>query len=302
MGKFGKGIGIHGVITGMLLSALTAGCAGLESIPYSPQQTPPSWLTIQPFVNITLGKLSFILIQPSSTILVYLLGIVAIATGIYYFKVRGTERTRLWWGIALVLWGIGALLAGTSYEAFSYEIKCRGQALCSWTSWWEIFYLILSAASINAMVAAGAYSNAIDRRRRVLLMYAALNSIIYFLLVFLGVYTLNKLLISFEMLLVFAAPGVLILFIMSVLSFRRTKERKDLASSITWVWLGVIIAGYFLYYSLGFTGVFWQQGVWFSENDILHIGLITWMIYLAAYLAARIYDLREPVSIAAQQQ
>ena len=41
---------------------------------------------------------------------------------------------------------------------------------------------------------------------------------------------------------------------------------------------------------LGATQTLWVRGVWFSENDVLHIGLIVWMIYLARVVAPRVVD------------
>ena len=64
----------------------------------------------------------------------------------------------------------------------------------------------------------------------------------------------------------------------------------DLALLITWGWLGITIAGYFLYLILDITHTLWVRGIWFSENDVLHIGLMIWMIYIAVILANRIVD------------
>ena len=150
-------------LTGLAL-ALT-GCRPLESMPYSPTRTPEDWLRIQPFVEVHLGPTAILVVQPTTTAIVYVLGIVAIGAGVHVLRRRDGHRSRLWWGIALPLWGIGALLAGTSYEAFSYQIKCAGRAACLWTSWWEIGYLAVSAASVDAILIAQAHACAAARWR-----------------------------------------------------------------------------------------------------------------------------------------
>ena len=76
---------------------------------------------------------------------------------------------------ALILWGGGALLAETSYEAFSYAIKCVGRATCVWTSWWEVLYLVLTVASVDALLLSEAYACAMGRARQALVVYAAAN-------------------------------------------------------------------------------------------------------------------------------
>ena len=276
-----------------IILALT-GCASLDSIPYSPRQTPQSWLQIQPFLEVELGKLELILVQPSSTIFVYLLGILAMAVGLYFFKVQRGQLSRSWWGIALILWGLGALFAGTSYQAFSYEIKCAGKEICSWTSWWEVIYLILSAASIQALVISGAYSSCMGKCRKVLLVYAVLEFMLYVVLVTVGVLTLTKFLISFDLLLIVTAPNILFLFILNGRRYLKTRNRMDLLLAATWIWLGLVIGIYYIYLVLGLTEHFWVQGIWFSENDLLHLGLISWMAYIALAAAERIRDEPDP--------
>jgi hypothetical protein len=274
---------------------LFSGCARLASLPYHPEQTPETWLQMQPFINIRAGSVDFVLVQPTSTFFVYLLGIVALGVGLYFLQIRGNYRSRTWWGFALLLWGMGAILAGTSYQAFSYEIKCAGQAICSWTSWWEIFYLLLSAASIDAMLISGAYSSSSGRGRKVLIYYAILNLVIYCVLVIAGTITLNRFLMSFELLLLVTAPTILFLFILNGWRYYKVRDGMDFALMITWMWLGVVIGGYFLYLVLGIKDILWGRGMWFSENDVLHIGLMSWMVYIGLYVARQIKDAPDTV-------
>jgi hypothetical protein len=61
--------------------------------------------------------------------------------------------------------------------------------------------------------------------------------------------------------------------------------------------LGLTIGAYFLYWALDITDVLWEQGIWFSENDVLHLGLLLWMVYIAVYVAKRIVDAPTPISV-----
>jgi hypothetical protein len=269
---------------------LLTGCARLDAIPASPPQTAATWLTIQPYAAIRIGALEIILVQPSTTFFVYLLGVLAVGAGLYFFRIRDGQRSRVWWGVALILWGAGALLAGTSYEAFSYAIKCAGRPACVWTSWWEVLYLILSVASVDAMLLAEAYACTTGRWRRVLMVYAVANAAVYAAVVLAGALIPVKFLVSFELLIFFAAPTILIFFILNGWRYARLRDDMDLALLGAWAWLALTLGAYFLYLMLGITQTLWARGVWFSENDILHIGLIVWMIYLARVVAPRVRD------------
>jgi hypothetical protein len=269
---------------------LLAGCTRLDAIPYSPPETAVSWLTIQPYVAIHMASRELILVQPSTTFFVYLLGIVAIGAGLYFFRMASGQWSRRWWGVALVLWGAGALLAGTSYEAFSYALKCVGRPACVWTSWWEVLYLILSVASVDAMLLAEAYACTVGRWRRVLSIYAIANAAAYLIIVLTGALVPVKFLISFELLILFAAPTILIFFILNGRGYARLKDDMDLALLVAWTWLVLTLGSYFLYLMLGITQTLWARGTWFSENDVLHLGLIIWMIYLARVVAPRVAD------------
>ena len=280
------------VFSSLLL--LLAGCGQLDSIPYSPAQTPETWLKIQPFTEINFGLQKIYFMQPSTSAIVYLLGILTIGVGIYFLKIRQNQKSRLWWGVALLLWGLGAILAGTSYEAFSYAIKCAGREACLWTSWWEIAYLVVTVWSLDAMMLAVAHSSTAGGLRRGLSIYALVNAIAYFALIVVSVFVPVKFLISFEFLLVVGAPTFVALFVINLLNYLKTKSMPELMLVGAWLWMAVTIAAYFGYYMTGWTDMLWAKGMWFSENDVLHIFLIVWMLYLGFGLAPRVMDISQP--------
>ena len=270
---------------------LLLGCGQLERIPTQPPQTPTAWLASQPYTIIPLNQQSIYVMQPTSTLFVYVLGIVAVGIGLHGWRRWQGQYARRWWGVALVLWGIGALLAGTSYEGLSYHLKCGERAVCQWTTWWEVGYLLFSAGSINAMLVAQAYAcGGNGRWRRGLMGYALLNMVVYATAVGIGVFVPVKFLISFEFLILAAAPTIVGFIILNGGRYWRGKHKMDAVLLATWLSLGGIIGLYFLYYLLEITPKLWAQGIWFSENDILHLSLIAWMGYIGRIVLPEVHD------------
>jgi hypothetical protein len=277
-------------LLGWLVLFMLTACGRTDALTFIPLQTPETWLEIQPYLQFQLGSRSILLVQPTTTVIVYLLGLITIAAGLYFLRIQAGHKSRYWWGIALLLWGVGAILAGTSYEAFSYELKCAGREICLWTTGWEIIYLLLSAASVDAMLLAQAYACTTGKWRRVSSAYAWSNLGLYALVLWVGIWVPARFLISFELLLLVTAPGVFIMIFLSARRYLQRKRVKDLVLLGAWGWLVITIGAYFLYLVSGLTQRLWVQGVWFSENDVLHIGLILWMVYLGWVMARRIDD------------
>jgi hypothetical protein len=221
-----------------------------------------------------------------------LLGLLTIGVGLNFWWLRGDQASRLWEGISLLLWGIGALLAGTSYQAFGYQIKCAGRETCAWTSWWEVIYLMLQQVSMDALLVAIACSCTEGMLQTVLLGYALLSAGVYIIVTFIGGILPVKSLITFELMVWVSTPPFLIMLILNAWRYYRLGTAMDLALVGAWVWLLLILTAYWLYDKLEITPKLWAKGkgIWFSQNDVLHIGLILWMIYIATVVAERVQD------------
>ena len=259
--------------------------------------TPENWREVQPCATIRLASKSIILTQPSSTVLVYTLGVLTIGVGLYFLYLQSDQVSRAWWGVSLLLWGVGALLAGTSYQAFGYQIKCAGRETCSWTSGWEVTYLMLQQVSVDALLVAIAFSCTTGTVRTVLLAYALLSAVAYVIIAVVGAIVPNKTLITFELMVWVSTPAFLAFLIINGWRYSLFSTPMDLAHLGAWTWLLCTMVAYWLYDKLDVTPKLWAggKGIWFSQNDVLHIGLIVWMIYLAVVVAGLVHDCSLPV-------
>jgi hypothetical protein len=262
-----------------------------------PELTPENWCEVQPCVTIRLASKHIILTQPSSTVFVYSLGILTIGIGLRFLWLQAGQLSRLWWGISLLLWGTGALLAGTSYQAFGYQIKCAGRETCAWTSWWEVIYLMLQQVSVDALLVAVALSCTQGALQVVLLGYALLSAAVYVTLAFIGALTPVRSLITFELMVWISTPVFLLALILNGWRYYTLGTPLDLALVGAWLLLLLIMTAYWLYDRLDLTPKLWAdgKGIWFSQNDVLHIGLLLWMVYVATAVANRVGDCLLPV-------
>ena len=281
----------------VIAKAVLSGFRRLKTIQYTdPELTPANWCEAQPCLKIKIASRKIILTQPTSTFLVYSLGLLSIGAGLYFLRIRDSEISRLWWGVSLLLWGTGALLAGTSYQAFGYEIKCAGRKSCAWTSWWEVVYLMFQQVSMDAMLVAVAYS-CTESLLTILSVYALVSAVVYVIFTLVGGIFPVKSLITFNLMVRVSTPILLLLFILNAWRYHMLRDPMDLALLGTWILLLLILAAYYLYDNLDITQKLWArgEGIWFSQNDVLHIGLILWVIYLATVVANRVKDYTVPV-------
>ena len=182
-------------------------------------------------------------------------------------------------------------MAGTSYQAFGYQLKCAGRDRVVWTSWWEVVYLLLQQYSVSLMLVAVAYSCLPIEAQEISIVVALSVSLAYTLCVAFGAFKPIKALITFELMVHVCTPLMLFMLGLNVWRYYQLSLPLDLA--LIGVWLGLIITMvlYNKYSSLGLTDALWKEERWFSENDVLHVVLIIWVIYLAVVLEPRVLDL-----------
>lgn len=280
----------------LVMSALgLAGCGRLDELTYDPPVTPVQWCEQRPCVAVG----DTIVNEPLGTVLVFTLAALWIGVGVYFLATRRGQNSRTWLGVALALGGLGAAQAGVSYQAFSYELKCAGQEVCRYTNGFEVGYSVTQAWSVSAMLIAVAYACATARPRRLMIGYAVLNALVYCVVAVAGVMQPSKTLLSFEVLMLFALPGIIIVIVVSGMRYRRTRD-----SCARWIlWAAILLVAvqiaYFAYYAAGITQTLWAggSGFYFSENDVLHVGMLAWLVLVAATLGPRLRDWSDPVAV-----
>jgi len=267
------------------------GCGKLSTIPQEPKTTPEAFLAAQHWITVHLGDAQVVISQPTSSIIVYFVGLFTILVGFRFYQHRNNQQSKLWWAIGLFLTGFGALLAGTSYQAFGYEIKCHGREFCTYTSWWEVHYMLLSALGMNAFLIASAYSSTRGFFRKSIMLYAVIHSIVYSALLMYGAFVPVQFLVSFELLMLSSAPAVVFVLGLHTNAFRISHDAMNRKLRNTWLVFLLVGIAYGTWLALGLTQPLWNHGIWFTENDVLHVGMIGWVYFLLKRLPKLLRDL-----------
>jgi hypothetical protein len=271
MKKYGLWIGMFVAILIILLADRT------DSILLVPNTTPIEYLEGMPTWTISLFGGSFVLIQPSSTFFVYLLGFLMIGLGGSFLQTKNQEQSRNLFGIGLILWGVGTLLAGSSYQAFGYELKCEGLDYCTFTSKFELVYLLVTGFSIDFMVAGIAYSSLKADKRALWIRIAIIHSVLYFLFLFIGVLVPVYLLITYEFFMAFYLGSFLLMFVWNIKHYRAHKDAVNQRLIVIWILFLLVNIGYFVALFSGFAQPLYEAtGIWFNANDVLHVLIILW--------------------------
>jgi hypothetical protein len=232
-----------------------------------PLITPNEYLGIKPTFEIG----NVIIIVPSSTIIVYLLGIQIGYIG--YLLVKDEFPL---WGSSLLLWGLGTILAGTSYQGFGYMLKCSGNDYCTFTSWFELAYLFVTALSIGVMGLAFC-KMFVKEKTKLLNGYSKIAILAYTLILVIGSIIQNRFMISYELFTIFFMPLFLVFFVINIVLYKENKSELNKRFIHLWMLFLIVNASYYIYYFLGFTeSLYNNYNIWFSANDVLHVGLMFW--------------------------
>jgi hypothetical protein len=142
------------------------------------------------------------------------------------------------------------------------------------------------------MLISVAYACTTDRLRRGLVIFAGLNAVAYAIVTVIGVLTPSAVLLSFAVLMLFAVPGILIVIVVAGRRYRSTRDPMDRSLVVAAVLQVLVQIAYFAYYAAGITAVLWDDGAgfYFSENDVLHIGMILWLWYVVAVVGRYLRD------------
>jgi hypothetical protein len=280
MKKYGIWIGMSLASVAILLADRT------ESIWMIPNLTPAHFLQGMPYWTVTLFGNSFVLIQPSSTFFVYVLGFLMIGLGVLFLRNKKQERSRRYFGTGLILWGIGTLLAGTSYQAFGYVLKCAGLDYCTFTSKFELIYLLVTGFSIDFLVAGIAHASLPETKRNAWTRVAVVHSALYFLILFVGVLAPIYLLVTYEFFMAFYLGSFLLMFVWNIRHFRVQKDLVNRNLIVIWILFLLVNVGYFVALFSGYAEPLYEAaGIWFNANDVLHVLIILWAfaIYKMVY-------------------
>jgi hypothetical protein len=263
-----------------------------DSLLMLPLTSPDEFLTRMPHTIVKLFGADFVLIQPSSTFFVYLLGAVMILVGGFFLVTSRAQRSRIYWAVGLILWGLGAIAAGTSYQAFGYELKCRGREYCLFTSDFELVYMLLTAYSINFLVASTGYTSLNGKGRNRLIYFALIDSAAYSVFLLVGALLPVKFLVSYEGFMAFIGVNFVLMFVLNV---RHSIRYQDVLNrNLVFIWIGFLLVNAFYFVSLfgelG-AGLYQNLGIWFNENDVLHVLLILWAFMIYALLKNRTADI-----------
>jgi purine-cytosine permease-like protein len=108
---------------------------------------------------------------------------------------------------------------------------------------------------------------------------------------FVGAVIPVRFLISYEGFMAFIGINFLIMFILNILHYKKHKDKLNLKLIYIWIGFLVVNIGYFVFLlgDIG-TNLYQNFGIWFNENDALHVLLILWSCFILVLLKKDLID------------
>jgi hypothetical protein len=88
----------------------------------------------------------------------------------------------------------------------------------------------------------------------------------------------------------FLGIGGLCLFCNTLWRFIKNHDPLILTFVKIWMVLVVVIIVYFIALESNFAAALWARGIWFNEDDVLHIMMVIWVLIIYWQLRTRLKD------------
>jgi hypothetical protein len=125
--------------------------------------------------------------------------------------------------------------------------------------------------------------------------YSLISTLVYVIVVIIGTIISNRFLISFEFMTFFCLIGGGILFIQVIGQLRSGGNPIILKIGGTWLLVVAVIVCYYIALLSGFASRLWAQGIWFNENDVLHVLMIAWILLMYKLLGKSLVDKKQEI-------
>lgn len=268
----------------VLFMVLTCLLENTESLLLTPLMTAQQFLNSIPYDTVTLFGTELVVQQISSTVMVWGLGVLIVACGVVVYIKRGYSPVGRYWGIGLVLWGLGAIVAGVSYQIFGYELKANGYEYVLFTSNWELCYMILTAFATNYMLVGTAHAALKGKLLKYVHIFAFCHCIAYGVYMLVGSILAIESIISYFGFTQFVAIDFMLMFAMNIWHYVKHKDKLNIRMVFTWGTFAVVNIAYFVCYYIGMGSIYTNTGIWFNENDVLHLLLMVWAVHVLVVL------------------
>ncbi len=105
-----------------------------------------------------------------------------------------------------------------------------------------------------------------------------------------GAFVPVQFLVSFEFLMLSSAPTLAFVLGLHTNAFRISHDAINRNLSNAWLVFLLVGGAYGTWLALGLKQTLWNHGIWFTENDVLHVGMIGWVYCLLKRLPKVLRD------------